>query len=238
MLLAACSTPKKLTYFKNMELDVDYIAANAPETRLQKNDRLSVTVFCDEAELARPFNLTTGNEENTVSASYLVENDGCIDYPVIGRVQVEGCTLKESETRIKERISGMGYIKDPVVNVSLENFTITVLGEMTNSVLRVEDDRINLLQAIAMSGGVNIEGNINEVIVIRTEEGNRKAYAVDLQDRDLFDSPVFYLKQNDVLYVKPKGIQISSTGNSALSIFGSTMSFASLIAYLTLLLTR
>lgn len=235
---ASCATSKKFTYLMNMQLDSAYVATKAPETRFQVDDRLAVRVFCDEPELARPFNLTTGSDKNTHDASYLVENDGCIDFPVIGRVPVEGCTFKECENRIAGKIAEMGYIKNPVVNVSLETFNVTVIGETTNSVLKIEQDRVNLLQVIAMSAGVNIEGNINQVIVVRTENGMRTAHTVDLQSAKLFDSPVFYLKQNDIVYIKPTGFRITPTGETVFSILGSAISFATLTAYIMVLLGR
>lgn len=125
---ASCATSKKFTYLMNMQLDSAYVAAKAPETRFQVYDRLAVRVFCDEPELARPFNLTTGSDQQAHDASYLVENDGCIDFPVIGRVPVEGCTFKECENRIAGKIAEMGYIKPT-------GFRITPTGETILSVL-------------------------------------------------------------------------------------------------------
>jgi len=237
LFASSCATPKKIMYLQNMQLDSAYVAASAPETRIQKDDKLLVTVFSDEAELARPFNLTTGSDVLR-DVSYLVEGDGCIDYPVIGRVTVEGCTLKECEDLIGDRISEMGYIKNPIVNVSLENFTVTVLGETTNSVLKIEQDRVNLLQVIAMSSGMELSGDINKVIVVRTENGMRTAHTVDLQSSRLFDSPVFYMKQNDIVYIKPKSLKITPTGETVLSAVGTGLSAATLVAYIFVLLTR
>jgi len=237
LMVSGCATSKRMTYLLNMQADSAYVAANAPEIRLQKNDRLTVNVFSEEAELAKPFNLTTGGEVSK-DASYLVENDGCIDFPVIGRVPVEGCTFKECEKQIADRISEIGYIKSPVVNVALENFTVTVLGETGNSVLTVEQDKINLLQVLAMSGGLQASGDIKKVMVIRTENGLRTAHTVNLQNASLFNSPVFYLQQNDIVYVRPKALKITPTGETLLSFLGTGLSAATLIAYLMVYMAR
>jgi len=237
LVLSGCASSRKVTYLRNMQPDLDYIAASAPAVRIEKNDKLLVRVFSDVAELARPFNLTTGSEVPQ-DVSYLVEGDGCIDFPVIGRVPLEGCTLKESEARIRERISEMGYIKEPVVNVSLENFAVTVLGKTNNSVLKVEQDQINLLQVLAMSGGTELDSDINKVMVIRTEDGKRTAHTVDLQSVSLFDSPVFYMKQNDIVYVKPNALQITETGKTIFSVIGTSLSAATLVAYIMVLVSR
>ena len=129
-----------------------------------------------------------------------------------------------------------GYIKAPVVNASLDNFTVTVIGEQNTVIFPIEGKSLNLLQAIARFGGTRGENfNIKDVTVIRTENGVRRAYAVNLQKKDLFDSPVFYLQQNDIIYLKHKGSQMNSNVRSFFSAIGIISSFASLIlSYLAL----
>ena len=123
-----------------------------------------------------------------------------------------------------------GYIREPVVNAELDNFQITVIGGQGGGIMEVKGHSFNLLQAIArIRGSNNEEINIKEVTVIRTENGVRTAYAVDLQKKALFDSPVFYLQQNDVIYYKPKVYRMSQTATNFLGFIGTISSVATMV---------
>ena len=124
----ACITPSKITYIKDMEYGKDYPAKPAPELRIQKGDQLSIQVFSSDPALAVPFNtgaLTSEGVGVTRAATYIVDSYGEIDFPVLGRLPLEGLTLKEVQKDIANRIINLGYIKEPVVSVNLENFTVT-----------------------------------------------------------------------------------------------------------------
>ena len=234
-LLAGCASPKTLTYLQDLEYQASYAAPPAPELRIQPGDRLGITVMSQDPQLAAPFNGILNTGETTPaqrSVQYIVDPEGYISFPVLGMLPVEGKTAQQIKSDIAARIRESGYIKDPVVNVSLDSFTITVIGNVTNGVLPVEGPSINLLQAIARSGGTPVNSKIEDIMVIRTEDGQRTAYAVDLKKKDLFDSPVFYLHQNDIVYVKPKGSTLTTEGQTALSLLGSGLSAASAIVYI------
>lgn len=232
VLLAACSSPAKLGYLRDMEYNTVYSASKPPELKLQTYDNLTIHIYNTVDELlAQPFN--TGAEE-----TYDIDVDGNIDFPVIGKIYVEGLTINELKNEIAHRITTSGYMKDPLVSVKLNNFTITVLGEIGKSVMEVPNNSINLLQVIANSGGTELSAKIRDVMVIRTQNDQRIAYSVNLQSKDLFDSPVFYLQQNDIVYVKPQGLQFSTTGETLLRAIQTVFSFVTSIAYATWMISR
>ena len=240
---AACTTPRTLGYLLDMEYNKDYPAIPAPELKIQKEDRLSIQVLSEKPELSAPFNtlLTLTDLANQTTQqpvlTYTVDRQGNIEFPILGILHVEGMTLKEIEKLIAGEIISHGYIKEPVVNASLDNFTVTIIGGQRSGVLEVKDHSYNLLQALARANNSQTDEQINlrEVTVIRTENGVRTAYPVNLQTKDLFDSPVFYLQQNDVIYYKPKVYRISQTASNFINFFGTIASFASMVlTYLAL----
>lgn len=236
LMAASCTTSRSLGYLLDMEYNQEYPATPAPELKMQIEDRLSIQVLSDNSQLSAPFNtmLTLTDLANqTVKQpilTYVVDKEGNIDFPVLGKLHIEGMTLKEVEKLIAGEIVSRGYIKEPVVNAELDNFTVTVIGGANGGVMQVQGHSFNLLQAIARIHDGNTEQiNIKEVTVIRTENGVRTAYAVNMQKKDLFDSPVFYLQQNDIIYYKPKVYRLSQTANNFVGFVGTIASFATLI---------
>lgn len=243
LLTASCTTSRTLGYLLDMEYNHDYPAIPAPELKMQIEDRLSIQVLSENAQLSAPFNtlLTITDLANQTvhepMLTYVVDREGNIDFPVLGKLHIEGMTLKEIEQMIAGEIIARGYIREPVVNAELDNFTVTVIGGNGGGVMQVQGHSFNLLQAIARinNSTTNEQINIKEVTVIRTENGVRTAYAVNMQKKALFESPVFYLQQNDVIYYKPKVYRLSQTASNFISFVGTLASFASLVlSYLAL----
>lgn len=242
LLFASCSTPATLGYLRDMEYNTPYTAKRAPDLILQPDDVISIHVYSPaDAELAEPFNMGFGaaSARSDVDAtSYTIDKEGFIDFPTLGKVLAQGLTMDELKEQLIWKMNNSGYIKDPLVKITISNFKITVLGEMTNSIMEVNDNSINLLQVVARSGGTPVSGKIHDVMVIRTQDGVRTAYAVNLQSKDLFDSPAFYLCQNDIVYLKPKGIKVSQTGETITSAVNRFSSLIQTIMVYALLFVR
>ena len=222
--VSACVTPSQITYIKDMEYGKDYPAKPAPELHVQKQDRLSIHVYSSDPALATPFNvgaLINEGAGTTQTATYVVDSGGYIDFPVLGSIYVEGLTMKEIQNEISNRIISSGYIREPVVSVNLDNFTVTVIKYGTTNRVNVGGQSINLLQLVAPTQTEKIK----EVEVIRTENGIRRSYSVDFQTIEMFESPVFYLQQNDIVYVKPARWQRSQTGQAILQSITMITSF-------------
>lgn len=227
VLLASCTTAKRISYLLDMEYNVDYPAPPAPELVIQPNDCLGIQVSSEDPVLSAPFNLYS-SEGNAIQ--FIVDKNGNIEFPVLGTMNVGGKTVTAIRDDIAMAIRNKGYIQRPVVHVSLENFTVTVIGKIGNKVIPVSGNSLNLLQVIAMSGEGGNKADINDVMVVRTENGVRHSYSVDLQSKDLFDSPVFYLKQNDLVYVKPKGTTLSASGQTVMSFVTAGLSLLNIIS--------
>lgn len=207
--LAGCVTPRKMALFQGMEYDVRYEATPPEEIKLQPLDRMEILVTSENPQLAAPFNASLNYEESASAqvrrtVPYEVDRDGCIDFPKIGPVNVVGLTTRELGDLLAEEMKTRGYIKDASVKVTLENFEVTVVGEK-NQIVSVNGG-MNLLQLLARAGGPDIRFRMDDVMVVRTENGSRMAYKVDLRKKEVFDSPVFYLRQNDIVYFKPRNV--------------------------------
>lgn len=238
LLPTACNTPAHISYLRDLEYNIPYESITAPELRLKVDDRISIQVFSINAELAAPFNtgagLTDGVQDSPLTSTYGVDARGDIEFPVLGTLHVEGMTLKQVQNLIADAIKQKGYIKDPVVKAELTNFTVTVLGETGQSVLPIEGQRINILELIARSGGATEYSKLPDVMVVRSNGDERTAYSINLQSKDLYLSPVFYLEQNDLVYVKPRGLRLSTDGDLFLRILSPSIAAISAVAYMLL----
>ena len=217
LLLTSCAR-KNIVYLQDMEMGVGYPIDVKHEAVVHRDDRLDITVSCKNPELAIPFNIYGGTfrvgTDGDVTADattrvnekgYRVDVNGDIDFPILGKLHVEGLKVIEVRNLIADRITAGGYMKDPLVSIEFLNFRYTVLGAVGhNGTFTVNGDRITLLEAIANAGDLSPKGRIDRVAVIREVDGERKMFMHDLRSKDIFDSPCFYLQQNDIVYVEPK----------------------------------
>lgn len=228
MMAVACATPKNTGYLLDLEYDTPYTASPAPDLIIQSGDVLNIQVYSENASLAEPFNAVAGEASAKKSIAYVVDQEGDIDFPVFGLLHVAGKTTTAIRDEISTLISTQGYIKTPVVKVSLGEFEVTVIGK-ANSVIKVTDGSMNLIDLLAHTGGAVSGAKNKDVMVIRTENGTRTAYSVNFRTKDIYDSPVFWLHQNDVVYIKPKGIKLDSTGQMIMTFVNTSLSVASII---------
>lgn len=219
MLFNACITPRKVVYVNDMVPDSVYQVSQAQALQVQKGDRLRIVVLAKNIELAAPFNMEIGSYQisdlgdvvgdnmattSTTVKGYLVDEQGNIEFPILGTLSVTGKTLEEVKNLIRDRlISGM-YIDKPSVKVEMLNFKISVMGEvLRQGMVNVPDGQINIFEAISTAGGLTTNGAANKITVIRENNGIRKSIVSNLESKEIFNSPVYQLQQNDIVYVVP-----------------------------------
>lgn len=227
--LSSCST-KKIAYLQSTmgsEVGIsDTAQASLYDARIKPKDLLTITVNTFDGEVSVPFNLlfpagyytTHNNASENALQRYLVDNDGTIDFPVLGRLSVVGKTKTELENLLKEKLKP--YLKeDPVVNVRMVNYKISVMGEVNRpSTYTVTNEKVNVLEALAMAGDLTIYGKRDNVKLIRESDlGVRDIFTLDLTDPNLINSPHFYLQQNDVVYVEPNRTKKRSSHYSSMT---------------------
>ncbi|MCQ2232216.1 MAG: polysaccharide biosynthesis/export family protein [Paludibacteraceae bacterium] len=248
-LLSSCQSHKEIAYLQDQEGAVRTAMDSLYDARIKPKDLLTITVNTFDKEASLPFNLMypasspngySNNIGENAMQKYLVDNDGSIDFPVLGRIKVSGLTKKEVEAYLRGRLSL--YLKDePLVNVRMVNYKISVIGEVARpNTYTITNEKVNILEALALAGDLTIYGKRKNVKLMReSETGERGVYVVDLTDRNLINSPYFYLQQNDVLYVEPNRTKMRNSRYSALTgqiLTGTSVvvSVASLIATLTI----
>ncbi|MCW8981000.1 MAG: polysaccharide export protein, partial [Altibacter sp.] len=213
--LMSCATKKQILYFQDAESIDQAMIKETFEPIIEPNDILHISISSIDSEVVKPFERVTGLENNVGNSNpglqgYLVDAEGNIRFPVLGDVPVAGKTRGEVQTLLKAKLSE--YIKDVVVDVRIMNFKITVLGQVNDpGVYAIKDERITLPEAIGLAGDFTLDGNRNEVVIIRENDGKRIVGRVDFTQTDFFDSQFYFLKQNDVVYVEPslKGVKKS-----------------------------
>ena len=213
--------------------------------KIQPNDLLTITVSAANIEAVQPFNLPVTSaprvgEPGSVGGNmqlqtYLVDSDGNIEFPVLGTVHVSGLTRQELVEKLKQEISK--YVQNPIVNIKIINFQVTVLGEVNRpGTFTVPDERLSLSKALGLAGDLTIYGRRDNVMILR-EIGDTKEYSyVDLTQSDFLNSPYYYLQQNDVVYVEPNSAQMQGASyNRNASVY---ISIASVLISLIVVIAR
>ena len=218
--LASCNpeTYKKINYLQDVKRDTTMTMKVNKGIIIQPQDQLSIIVSSLDPKLASQFNLSvsyfmTGTEMTNVGSNhrvtgYIVDNDGFIDFPALGRIRAAGLNRWELQDKIKDDLAEAGLLKDAIVTVEFLNFKISVLGEVSSpGSYTVTGDKITILQALALARDLTIYGQRENVQVIREQNGRRQIYQLDLTRSDIFSSPAYYLQQNDVVYVTPSKVR-------------------------------
>lgn len=244
LALNACAPKKKVVYFQgslsNAEANKNYTPV------LKSDDLLSITVSSTEPEAVKPFNLTISNYFNNnvggyamgapTPPGYLIDAEGNIDFPVIGKLKLAGLSRSAAIDYLKEQLKP--YVTNPTVLIRILNFKVTVLGEVRNpGTFTIPNERITLPEALGIAGDLNITAVRKNILVIRDENGKKTEYRVNLTSKELFASPVYYLNQNDVVYVEPNRAKINSSVINPANV-GIIISSVSLIVTVLALITR
>lgn len=223
--LASCGSHKDLAYFQEIVESGALESVSGQLNTIQPGDVLTISVSSSTPELAIPYNLfssrsqiassvSAANSSNKVLSNvtyegYTVDSEGNIQFPVLGEIHIAGLT----RTEIADKIKGMlgDVMPNPVVTVTLVNFFVTVIGEVARpGTYNFPGDRLTLLEALGFAGDLSVYGNREKVMVIREENGGRHVEIMNLKSKDIFTSPYFYLKQNDVVYVEAVGAKAKS----------------------------
>ena len=244
-LLASCQSYKKVPYLQDSEV-VEQVTQqkNLYDAKIMPKDLLTLVVSCTSPELAVPFNLTVATQNNvTISNTtsqpalqqYLVDNEGKINFPVLGELKVGGLTKKQAESMIVEKLKS--YMKEtPIVTVRMVNYKISVIGEVARpGTFTISNEKVNLLEALAMAGDMTVWGLRDNVKLIREDaDGKQEIVTLDMNKAETILSPYYWLQQNDIVYVTPNKAKArnSDIGNSTSLWFSATSILVSLASLL------
>lgn len=252
LVLASCSTPKPvLTVFKDIQpTGSGEFQLQQSDIKIRPQDELMITVTSTVPSASAPYNLPLSNpakqgelkmSHTPSQQTYIVNKDGDITFPVLGKLHVEGLTTMQLTDELVQRIGR--EVKDPVVRVELVNFGVNVLGEVRSpGRLKVPGERFSILDALAMAGHMTEFGDRSNVLIIRENNGKAEYHYLDLTKSDVISSPYYYLQQNDVVMVSPTPTRESNsrydTNNSyRMQVVSTIVSAASVIASLVIALT-
>ncbi|MDM1297605.1 polysaccharide biosynthesis/export family protein [Empedobacter falsenii] len=212
--ISSCASRKELIYFQGDQQSTTKYEEFIP--KIQSSDMLAISVSAADIKATEPFNqqsvyqVNSGMQNNPYAKIYTVDENGYINYPLIGNVKVGGLTRTEAENELKSKISK--YIVNPGVNINFTNFRISVLGEVAKpGNFTIPNERVSILDALGMAGDLTINGVRNNIMVIREQNGQKQTFNVDLTSKEILNSPVYYLAQNDVVYVEPNNAKISAS---------------------------
>ena len=239
VFITSCASRKEVVYFQDTGNFETLVNNNNFVSKFKVDDLVGIHVSSLNPEASAPFNLIRVAEEGGLraeSVDYLVDQAGEIDFPVIGKLKIEGLSPDELRVLLRSRLSD--YLKDPIINIRLRNFTVTILGEVNRpGTYPVDGEQITILEALGLAADVTIRGIRENVLVIRDFNGTKVYTRINLLSKNMVKSPVYYLTQNDVVYVEPNKSAIrSSTINANTTVAISIASL--LITSSIILLTR
>ena len=245
--ITACTSPREVIYFQDVAPLTQQKIGSKYEMKIHDDDLLSIAVTSKDPELAMPFNMPMvtyqlgAQNMNSVGQQrilgYLVNTEGDIDFPILGKIHVSGMTRDQLSNYIKSRLISEDLIKDPIVTVQFLNFKISVMGEVARpGSFDITSDRITLLEALSKAGDLTIYGRRDRVAVIREEDGERTILYHDLRNSDIFKSPFYYLQQNDIVYVEPNKARAGQSAINQNNSAGVCLSAVSILASIASLL--
>ena len=224
VLLGSCSSGKDVPYFQNIDEISLAGSKGLYDAKIMPKDMLTITVSTTDPAAAAPFNLSVGN---TVGASgqlsngggnlqgYLVDNDGNINFPVIGHMHVQSMSKSQCQDMIREKLLPyMAATENPIVTVRMSSYRVTVTGEVNRpGVIPVSTEKMSIVEALAQAGDLTVYGKRDNIMLIREDEtGQKKMVRLNMNDANLINSPYYYLQQNDIIYVQPNSVKAKNAG--------------------------
>lgn len=240
LMLNSCVTTKQVAYLQDMTNGTQIELENEFEAVISPYDELTIIVSCSDEELSKPFNINFnqygGTYRGNRSMGYLVDLYGNIEFPVLGSIHVAGMTRLKLQDHISKLLVDGGYISDPFVMVRFENFKIFFLGSNGGKAITIDNERCTFLEALAMSGDLNVFTNRNKIAVLREVDGKMVMRYLDPRDSKVFEDPFYMLQQNDIIITRDRPYKnVMESSSQLLMMIGYVSSFASLITALVLL---
>ncbi|MCR4824642.1 MAG: polysaccharide biosynthesis/export family protein [Bacteroidales bacterium] len=253
ILAVSCGTPKNIVYFQDLPSGVPTDVMPESQIRLRPEDKIAIVVNCNDPKITSLFNLPytptrLGSASEATSSysqgisGYTLDGNGNIDFPVLGTLHIAGMRREEVASYVKEQLISRELTKDAVVTVEFMNLSVSVLGEVSRpGRYNITRDNFTLFDALSSAGDLTIQAKRDGVIVLREEEGKQKKYVVNMcSAQEVLQSPVYYLQQNDMVYVEPNDVrarQSTLNGNNVLST-SFWVSIASLLSTYVLFFLR
>lgn len=250
--LSSCVTHESLISFQEgVPTTGAELIENQPPLRIQANDLLRIQIHSSNEKAVAPFNIEgTGRQGNPQMMmqqqggaglerfmGYYVDSEGGINFPVVGRVDLKGLSIEEAKTKIQNLV--LPYVTDAVVNIRFLNFKVTVLGEVNApGVLQLTNERVTILEALGQAGDLTPYARRDNILITRETDGQRTYARLNLQDYDIFQSPYFYLKQNDVIYVEPQQARVATVADPAQRLISYSSGLLSIVTLIIALTSR
>lgn len=219
LIISSCASKEDIVYFQNANDYETINSDNSHTNRFKIDDVVGIHISTLDPEASLPFNLYRGGAESPLGGSggmrpeqvdYIIDKNGEIDFPVVGAIKIVGLSPEETKNLVKEKLSP--YLKNPIVNIRLRNFTVTILGEVNRpGTYAVNGEQITILEAIGLAGDLTIKGLRKNVMIIRDFNGTKVYTRVDLTKKESLNSAVYYLTQNDVVYIEPNKSAVTSS---------------------------
>ena len=246
VLFISCASVKDVAYLQDIDNSTGQEILQPYEVKIQPDDQLAIMVNSTNTELAQPFNkpmVSYQSETGTLGIQrilgYLVDKEGYIDFPLLGKLHIVNLTRKQATELIRTRLIQGGLLEDPIVTMQFLNFKISVMGEVARpGSFTISGDRITLFEALSMAGDLTIYGQRDRVSVIRETDNKRTVVFHDLRTSDIFNSEYYYLQQNDIVYVQPNKARAGQSGINQNNSVGILISVVSLITTISVLIFK
>ncbi len=243
ILSTSCISKKTITYFQKDTINQSKVS-NSYKTIFKPDDLLNITITSQDLEAVKPFNLPAATFSASsgaavgqpVQQSYLIDSNGSIDFPILGELKIGGLSREETIMLFKKKLDPE-YVKSPTINIKIINFKVSILGDVSKpGTYTIPNERVTILEAIGLAGDLNISGQRENIKVTREEGNQKKIYDVNLLSNNIYTSPVYYLQQNDVIYVEQNYAKSqSAAANQNTGLF---VSIGSIIISLIAVLSR